>query len=322
MGGSEKRKSLKKSGKTMLSTPTANVDRSLQAMERPDSASSTDVLKDNLHNYFEDNADSAIMLMEEVIPPLPDTPCNSPAGKVRRTDRATLDVASISTQLSELSQLVKNRSDGLEKLIGENSRMIKDMKDEIGRNTEQISGMMETIEFVCSEVKDLKQRVDVIDSRTKKEEINSTEREKRLAHLEAYTRRWNLRIHGIPEKERENVRQEVIDVCQRLLPQFKDKFSNVVDVAHRLGRPNPHKGRGIIFQFTSRFYRDAVWRAAKDADFLIENRLKITEDLSPADREKRVKLWPTIEKARKENKRAFFVGGRAFVDGTEIFPPV
>ncbi len=42
-------------------------------MERPDSASSTDVLKDNLHNYFEDNADSAIMLMEEVIPPLPDT---------------------------------------------------------------------------------------------------------------------------------------------------------------------------------------------------------------------------------------------------------
>ncbi|KAL0185519.1 hypothetical protein M9458_021216, partial [Cirrhinus mrigala] len=59
-----------------------------------------------------------------------------------------------------------------------------------------------------------------------------------------------------------------------------DKFPDVVDVAHRLGRANPrNKGRGIIFQFTSRFYRDAVWRAAKDADFLTENRLKITEDL-------------------------------------------
>ncbi|KAL1252322.1 hypothetical protein QQF64_020118 [Cirrhinus molitorella] len=257
------------------------------------------------------------MLLEEVIPPLPDTPCNSPAGKLRRTDK--VDAASISTQLSKLSQLVKNRSDGLEKLIGENK--IKDMKEEIGRNTEQISGMTETIEFICSEVKGLKERVNVIDSQTKKVEIVSTEQEKRLAHLEAYTRRWNLRIHGIPEKERENVHQEVIDVCQRLLPQFKDKFPDVVDVAHRLGRPNPqNKGRGIIFQFTSRFYRDAVWRAAKDAEFLFVNRLKKTEDLSPADKARRIKLWPAVEKARKENKQAFFVGGHAFVDGTEIFP--
>ncbi|KAL1256512.1 hypothetical protein QQF64_012057 [Cirrhinus molitorella] len=137
----------------------------------------------------------------------------------------------------KVDQLVKNRSDGLEKLIGKNLRIIKGMKEE-------------TIEFICSKVKGLKERVNFIDSRTKKEEINSTEREKRLAHLEAYTRRWNLRIHGIPEKEKKNVRQEVINV------------------AHRLGRANPHnKGRGIIFQFTSRYYRDAVWRAAKDADF-------------------------------------------------------
>ncbi|RXN30017.1 hypothetical protein ROHU_018071 [Labeo rohita] len=123
--------------------------------------------------------------------------------------------------------------------------MIKDMKEEIGRNTAQISEVMETIEFICSE----------------------------------------------------------------------DKFPDVADVAHRLGRANPqNKGRGIIFKFTSRFYRDAVWRAAKDADFLTENRLKIMEDLSPADRARRSKLWPAVEKARKENKRDFFAGGRAFVD--------
>ncbi|KAI2646720.1 Anaphase spindle elongation protein 1 [Labeo rohita] len=225
------------------------------------------------------------MLLEEIIPPLPDTPCNSPAGKLRTTDK--VDAASISTQLSELSELVKNRSDGLEKLIGENLRMIKDMKEEIGRNTAQISGVMETIEFICSEVKDLKERVDLIDSRTKKEEIISIEQEKRLAHLEAYTRRWNLRVQR--KKEKMPVR----------------KLSN--------------KGRGIIFQFTSRFYRDAVWRAAKDADFLTENCLKITEDLSPADRARRSKLWPAVEKARNKNKRAFFVGGRAFVDGANNF---
>lgn len=285
MGGSEKRKNLKKSGKTVSSTaansssPSKTACNSLES-QGCDYASAVGVLKNNMHDYVEQNDDSVLMLMEEVIPPLPDT------------------------------------------LIVENSRIIKDMKEEVGKNTEKISSVLETIDFICNEVKDLKQRVDFIDSRTKKEEINSTEREQRLANLETYTRRWNLRIHGIPEKDKENVRQEIIDVCQQILPQFKEKFPDVIDVAHRLGRVHPHsKGRGILFRFTSRFYRDAVWRAAKDADFLTKNRLKITEDLSSADRAKRLKLWPIIEKARKENKRAFFVGGRAFVDGTEIFPP-
>ncbi|KAL0196703.1 hypothetical protein M9458_005243, partial [Cirrhinus mrigala] len=152
---------------------------------------------------------------------------------------------------------------------------------------------------------------------------SAEEQERCLSLLEGYSRRWNLRIQGLQEKNGEDIRSEVIKICQCLLPQHKDKLPDVVDVAHRLGR---HKlgsitPRGIIFQFTSRFFRDAVWRAAKDAEFLKNNHLRITEDLSAADRERRLKLWPTVEKARKENKKAFFVGGRAFVDGFEISPP-
>lgn len=130
----------------MLRTPTAsNVDRSLQAMEHHDNASATCVQKDNMHDYFKQNyVDGGSNSL------LPDTPCSSPVGKVRRTDKVTLDAASISTQLAKLFQLVKNRSDRLEKLIGENS------DEEIGRNTEQISGVMETIELISSEVKYLK----------------------------------------------------------------------------------------------------------------------------------------------------------------------
>ncbi len=48
--------------------------------------------------------------------------------------------------------------------------------------------------------------------------------------------------------------------------------------------------------------------------------MKISEDLSLADKERRNKLWPAVEKARKDNKRAYFIGGRAFVEGIEIFP--
>lgn len=69
----------------------------------------------------------------------------------------------------------------------------------------------------------------------KKIEAISSEHEQRLSHLEGYTRRWNLRVYGIPEKEREDVRERVIQVCQQLLPEAKDKLPYTVDTVHRLG---------------------------------------------------------------------------------------
>lgn len=80
---------------------------------------------------------------------------------------------------------------------------------------------------------------------------------------------------------------------------------------------------GVLLYFSSLndFFRDAVWHAAKITDFLKNNHLRITEDLFPADRERWLKLWPSVEKAYKENKKAVFVSGCAFVDGVEISTP-
>lgn len=86
-------------------------------------------------------------------------------------------------------------------------------------------------------------------------------------------------------------------------------------------KPSNNQPRGVIIQFTSRIYRDAVWRSAKKSTFLKDNNLKLAEDLSADDPARRNRLWPAVDKARKENKMAFFVGGRAFVNGKEIFPP-
>lgn len=41
----------------------------------------------------------------------------------------------------------------------------------------------------------------------------------RVADMERYSRRWNMKMHGIPEAVKENVREEVIRICQEVLPQ-------------------------------------------------------------------------------------------------------
>ncbi|KAK5622025.1 hypothetical protein CRENBAI_012152 [Crenichthys baileyi] len=116
---------------------------------------------------------------------------------------------------------------------------------------------------------------------------------------------------------------EVIQICQSVLPEHKHKLPDAIDVVHQFGakRPGSTKPRGIIIQFTSRVLRDATWKAAKTSSYLRDNRLRFTEDLSKEDRERLNKLWPMIDKARKEGKPADFLGGRGFISRVEVFPP-
>lgn len=147
--------------------------------------------------------------------------------------------------------------------------------------------------------------------------------QQRISDLEKYSRRWNLRLYGVEESEKEDVWQKAIGICQAVLPEQKNRLTDTIDTVHRLGakRQNDTKSRGIIFQFSTRFCRDAIWKAAKKSSFLRDNSQRFAEDLTKEDRERRNKLWPLIEKARKESKTSYFVGGRAFVNGSEISLP-
>lgn len=98
----------------------------------------------------------------------------------------------------------------------------------------------------------------------------------------------------------------------------------MIDTVHRIGKmkDNDNRPRGIILQFSSRTYRDAVWKAAKNNTFLKERHLRFTEDLCPADRKTRAVLWPVIEAAREEGKIAYYVGPRAYINGKEVRLPM
>lgn len=65
-----------------------------------------------------------------------------------------------------------------------------------------------------------------------------------------------------------------------------------------------------------------MWRKAKSSSFLTDNKLRFTEDLTAADKALREKLWPLIDAAKKEGKRAHFAGVRVIIEGMEIRPPL
>ncbi|XP_070410757.1 uncharacterized protein [Nothobranchius furzeri] len=256
-------------------------------------------------------------------PPLPITPCAFSAGKLRKV--ADMETPTVLYQLSSLTMLINSRSDTLEKMVSGNSVVISEMKKAVQENTKHITAVKESFDAVCVELNDMKGRIADFESQLEQYKANAETQEKCISHLENYSRRWDLKLYGLPEREKQDVGQEVIKVCRTVLPEEQVKFPDVVDTVHRIGPKksnNNNQPRGVIIQFTSRIYCDDVWRAAKKSAFLKNNNLKLAEDLSPDDRARRNKLWPAVEATRKANKLAFFVAGRAFVEGKEIFPPL
>lgn len=261
-------------------------------------AASVNPLVDNCHDYTAVSLTLPIVedLMDE-FPPLPVSPSQSPAPKKLMHSKAeNVDV------VETLSQLINKRMDDL---------------------ALQIAGIRKTVDFACEEIKDVKGRVGTLEQKVSKEEERMDTNLQRITDLERYSRRWNLRLFGVKEAVNEDVRKITVEICQAVLPEYKNRLRDTIDTVHRVGpkRPNSTRPRAIIIQFISRVTRDTLWKAAKASPYLKENRdLKFAEDLSKEDRERRSKLWPIIEKARNENKKAYYVGCRGFVDGVEVFP--
>jgi hypothetical protein len=108
----------------------------------------------------------------------------------------------------------------------------------------------------------------------------------------------------------------------KVAPGLCEYLEEGVDIVHRVG-PRKHDSpqtphRSIIILFALRRIRDAVWKCAKGCRFLRDNKLRLSEALSPEDRLAREKLWPLVKKAREEGKEASFLGPFALIDGKKI----
>ncbi|KAL0172906.1 hypothetical protein M9458_033217, partial [Cirrhinus mrigala] len=128
--------------------------------------------------------------------------------------------------------------------------------------------------------------------------VESLENENRVLggkcdELDAYKRRWNLRVAGIQEQRAEDVQKILTDLFSKVSPEIADQLIYTLDFAHRLGpRSEGARSSCRIIEFLSRNIQDQIWRDARTATILKERKTRIFEDLN--------KLWPLVKQARKE----------------------
>lgn len=225
------------------------------------------------------------------------------------------------TKKGKMEPTLSELQDNIVRLVAEKLKEnAESLASLIKKNADSIESLKESTEFLAREVQTVKADVVIVKQVNEKQEGRIAKLEEKVNEMERYHRRWNLRLYGLEEKEGENVKERVIEICKAVVKSNNgEDLQFHVDVSHRIGKKKPDKTRAVITRFTLRSTRDLVWKSAKGSDFLKANKLKFGEDLTSKDKEARNQLWPQIDRARKEGKKAFYVNGaNAMIDGIEV----
>lgn len=271
-----------------------------------------------MHSYAKKSLDAALKVNDAKNPsgfkvPLPETP-KQPPKKSKFGERSASDNQVISNlQLMEVLERV-------EKMQLDFTHRMQSLEATVKDNTGTLNSVTEALGFMSNQIEEVSVKVSSLQNRVESlEKENGVLRDK-CEELDAYKRRWNLRVSGIQEQRGEDVRKILIDLFGAVSPEIADQLVYALDIAHRLGprSEGARASRRIIVQFLSRNVRDKIWRDARTATILKERKIRIFEDLTQSSKDARNKLWPLVERARKEGKRAGFRGPFAYIDGKRI----
>lgn len=149
------------------------------------------------------------------------------------------------------------------------------IKEDIDRLEGRIFDLEQSNDRYKQEIEKLQaHEKEVLYNDTKKNVLNAKQH---AVNNEQYSRRHNIRVFGIPEKNNENCAQIVHDLLKQKLNLRNAKISDI-DVAHRVGPVVKAKTRAIIVRFISHSDKMTVIKSRRQ---LKGSGITISEDLCP-----------------------------------------
>ena len=166
---------------------------------------------------------------------------------------------------------------------------------------QKLSGNTNAITALCDQLKGVEIQVQKTKRQVKELSEQVSKLQQRSDDAERCSRRWNLWLYGMKEATGENIQVDIMKLFVTLTPEEKEKICFLVNTVHRVGVPPCPI---IIIQFTMRNFRNKIWKISCKNEILKEKKLMLKEDFTHADRMERNRLWPLVEAARKQGKRA------------------
>ena len=201
--------------------------------------------------------------------------------------------------------------------IEQRFEMVENDISQLKRSVTEHEKYLETNELQCRDfharIQNFEIARDELDHRTK--EIHET-----LLDQQTRSMKYNLIFENIPEvipntDMKEDTQQILKDFLQSELEIENVQFHNV----HRLKPRRDRKPPSIVAKFIYNKDKDSVLKAARAK--LVHKPFKIYQQYPQEISERRRVLVPTMKELRDQNRRAYIVKDKLYVDGRLYIPP-
>lgn len=224
------------------------------------------------------------------------------------------ELVSLRGDIKQLEENLQKKLDGILNAMQLQADTLKRQEDLLRRFGAEQAELKKTVAGLCRDVNATERGVQkneeaIIGLATKQDHMNKTvsDLEAEIDRLEGFSRRNNVKIFGIPESSQEEEKdcaESVRHVLATYIPE-KTWDRDVIERAHRLGKPNPRNSnpRPIIAKFlrwgdAMRLMKDRGARADMGRDGL-----RAAQDLTKRQSAR-------LRTLRQEGKVGYFVNGR------------
>ncbi|KAL8602587.1 hypothetical protein ACOMHN_063044 [Nucella lapillus] len=216
--------------------------------------------------------------------------------------------------IKQLEVNLQQKLDSILAVMQTQAETLNRQEDTLRRFKTDQEAMQKSIADLCQDVKDTKQGVQqnteaITRLSTKQDDLRNTVGylETEIDRLEGFSRRNNIKLFGVPEstgEEQEDCAEVVRYVLETYIPE-KTWDPDVIERAHRLGKPNSHNRnpRPIIAKFQR--WGDAM-RVMKDPaarEGMEKGSLRVAQDLTRRQAAR-------LRDLRSEGKMGYFVKGK------------
>ena len=189
--------------------------------------------------------------------------------------------------------------------------------------------LRKSLEFTQIEVQELKScnallttRIEALEAREKIADKIIHELEEKYDDIEQYLRKFNLEIHGIPERKEEEVTQIILDLAEAIDADVREED---IDICHRLYKAEG-KARPIIVKFTNYDSKYEMYskrlrlRKVDNREKFGVERIFINENLTS----RRALLYSKVRKKVKDNPvwNTWTIDGKIFLRKSPTGRPI
>lgn len=189
--------------------------------------------------------------------------------------------------------------------------------------------LRKSLEFTQTEVQELKScnallttRIEALEAREKIADKIIHDLEEKYDDIEQYSRKFNLEIHGIPERKEEDVTQIILDLAEAIDADVREED---IDICHRLYKAEG-KARPIIVKFTNYDSKYEMYskrlrlRKVDNREKFGVERIFINENLTS----RRALLYSKVRKKVKDNPvwNTWTIDGKIFLRKSPTGRPI